>query len=266
MPLPQFPTQAPLQPFHRHMYHLPLAAVLQEQVAAPLSSLVGKKGCVEAVSTAGAYGVLIKGLIDGRHFMGVLGGGLNTSSASSSTPVATVEDRSAKPANEFQAPKRARTSSEALRSPQSSSKELQLPDTIESLLTRLVIAPEQGHEHSERVATTRVATAMEAACAGGASCLPPLKNGPTSSDRAIAIWQNLDSHKRSMVQNAVRADEERYRAEVCLRDAQIAVEAAQRRRDSAMNAASNTLAIVRQLPLHPPHTLLCSVFLVIPYP
>lgn len=237
---------------------LPLAAVLQSHPVASLSSLVGKKGSVEAVSSAGAYGVLLTGAIEGQQFMGVLGCSSVTSSCAT-TPAARaaatisttaaacnlvtaqsggVGNEGSDMEYELQAPKRPRTSSEAPHSTQSSSKHLQMPDTIESLLSRLGVVSEFGDELLEKGATTRPC---------GTNSLPRLKAVPGSSDRAVAVWQQLDSHKRSMIQNAVRADEERYRAEVCLRDAQIAVEAAQQRRDSALRAASDTLTMVCSL-------------------
>ena len=195
-----------------------------------MSASGGSTPVARAARAAGAGNAAAGGAAGGCNFAGAQSGGVGND----------AQDMEC----DLQAPKRARTSSDAPRTTHSSSKTLQLPDTIESLLARLAVASESS-EPSENP------DKGSAARAGGANgdALSPLKGVPASSERAISMWQSLDMHKRSMVQNAVRADEERYRAEVCLRDAQIALEAAQQRRDSALCAASDTLTAV--CPHHP---------------
>lgn len=90
-----------------------------------------------------------------------------------------------------------------------------LPETIYSLLSKIAL---RG-DHAWLGASTQL----------------------TPSGRCAAVWMELDAHKRSVVQSAVRADEERFRAEQALWDAQIVAEAARRRRFEAMQSAGDTL-------------------------
>jgi hypothetical protein len=91
----------------------------------------------------------------------------------------------------------------------------ELPETIHSLLSKLSL---NGHRRWLSASTQL-----------------------TPGGRAAASWMELDAHKRCMVQGAVRADEERYRVEQILRDAQIAAVAARRRSSEALRAAEDTL-------------------------
>lgn len=201
---------------------LPFAAMLTGPVPAQarLESLIGTNGAVHAVAAMNGHGLVVSGSLGGVPFSGVIGSapGMQISGSMSSVEASAAE-AAAEPLPSASA-KRARL----MPQPRHLSRP-QLPDTVEALLARLSVCVDGGPVASAGVAS------------GGAL-------GSTQGERAAAMWMRLDAHKRDIVQQAVRADEDRYRTEVQARDATMVRDAALRRRDEALRAAEETMTNV----------------------
>lgn len=213
----------------------PLTLVAMPLPGSPLPS-VGQTGTFQVSGALGGGSVSISGTIANTPFVGVLSSpaappGPPSHAAPSQAPTVSggrATDAPPEPAKTKRA--RACTSSATAESAEARAADgtdatederVALPDTVNSLLSRLTL----GGDRAWLGASTQL----------------------TPGGRSAATWMELDAHKRSVVQSAVRADEERFRAEQALRDAQIAAEAARRRRREAMQAAEGTLLQVRCL-------------------
>eukprot|EP00892_Ulva_mutabilis_P000915 jgi/Ulvmu1/10824/UM069_0060.1 len=206
-PLTTYAASAPPPP-------LPFAAMM---TAPPphsrLEALVGTSGSLCAVSALGGHGLVVSGSVGGVPITGVIGaasGGLPAAVPAAGAEPSVVGGAAA-------AAKRVRLTAQPrlLPSPR-------LPDTVESLLARLSVCVDGGP------------VASAATPQGGLL-------GSTQGERAAGMWMRLDAHKRDMVQQAVRADEDRYKCEVQARDAAQVRERATLRRDEVLRAAEETM-------------------------
>ena len=219
----------------------PLPRVLPRMPPAPLSlvamptmplppNAVGQSGTLHVTAALGGHGYAVTGAVADVAFAGVLASpGATHSAAMPHSGVPSV--RSEEQADNQLATKRRRPEPSTPPTPAITNDQLRealdeaaaerpaLPETIHSLLAKLSL---QGNR-------TWVTASAQL----------------TPKGRNAAAWMELDAHKRSMIQGAVRADEERFRAEQALCDAQIAVAAARRRRSEALRAAEATLRHVR---------------------
>ena len=196
---------------------------------------VGQTGTFQVSAALGGGTVSITGLVANTPFVGVLSNPATPTSplpqAAPSQAPAMSGSRAAEAPPEAAKAKRARACTSSATADSADARAAQgeedaedervaLPDTVSSLLSRLTL----GGDRAWLGASTQL----------------------TPGGRSAATWMELDAHKRSVVQAAVRADEERFRAEQALRDAQIAADAARRRRREAMQAAEGTLLRVRR--------------------
>lgn len=185
----------------------------------------GAAGTLGVVAALGSRGYLVTGSIGGLTFSGLL----DTPTAGSAI-AAEPADRTCAVS---QAAKRRRTRIDRLShtvgaepgcwdgsADGTDAGIVGLPETIHSLLARLQIR-ETGLAHPPTPAAWQ--------------------------DHAATQWGALDAHTRSLVEAAVRADEERYRIERAARDARLAACAARQRRDEALQAAIATVQNVRSL-------------------
>lgn len=221
-PLTAYAAAAPPAP-------LPFAAMLTvPPPQARLETLIGTSGSVQAVAALNGHGLVVSGNVGGVPFSGVIGSTPalqytgNGDAAAAAPPAAAAAAAEPPPG----ATKRARLTPQPRLLPPP-----RLPDTVEALLARLSLCVDGGPVASAAVPS------------GGAL-------GSTQGERAAAMWMRLDPHKRDLVQQAVRADEDRYKTEVQARDAAMVRDAATRRRDDALRAAEETMTNVC-----PPHSV-----------